>query len=144
MSGKHIESERLVAASRDRVFRAFSDPAALAEWWGPAGFTNRFEEFDFRPGGRWRFVMRSSDGTEYPMEKRFVEISSPESIELRHIDPVHGFLLSMGFTVEAGGTRVTWSMVFDFQDEAERVRTVVLDANEENFDRLEAYLKSAG
>lgn len=137
---REIVSERLIRCARGRVFSASSDPVALAEWWGPAGFTNAFQEFDFRPGGLWRFVMRSPDGTEFPMEKRFTEIVEPERIQLRHLDPVHGFVMTMGFAAEGSGTRVTWTMMFDSPEEAARVRSFVVDANEENFDRLEAWL----
>ena len=39
------------------------------------------------------------------------------------------------------GTRVTWRMRFDDADEAERVRRLVTEANEQNFDRLQAALQ---
>jgi len=49
-----FSTERLIAASPHQVFAAFENPASLAEWWGPNGFTNTFSLFEFRPGGRWR------------------------------------------------------------------------------------------
>lgn len=55
----------MIAAPRGRVFDAFADPARLAQWWVPAGFTNTVTEFDFRPGGAWRLVMRAPDGAEF-------------------------------------------------------------------------------
>lgn len=139
-----IISQRLIDGVPERVFGAFSDPAALARWWGPAGFTNTFQEFDFKPGGIWRLVMRSSDGTEYPMQKRFIEIAAPERIDLQHLDPVHGFRMSMRFAAEGAGTRVTWIISFESAEEAKRVRHLVLDANEQNFDRLESHLVGRG
>ena len=39
------------------------DPEKLTRWWGPHGFTNRIDEFDFRPGGDWRITMTASNGT---------------------------------------------------------------------------------
>ena len=45
-----LETSRILHASRERVFGAISDPKQLALWWGPNGFTNTFEEFDFRAG----------------------------------------------------------------------------------------------
>jgi len=112
----------------------------LARWWGPNGFTNTFQEFDIRPGGAWRFVMHGPDGTDYPMVKDFVEVAPPERISFRHPEPGHEFLMTMSFADEAGGTRLTWTMRFDSEAEAERVRSFVVAANEENLDRLAAQL----
>ena len=136
-------SSRLLSAPRKAVFAAFLDPEVLARWWGPAGFTNQFHEFDPRPGGRWRFVMRGPDGSEYALAKEFVEVAAPERIVLRQVDAVHGFVMTMLFAEEGSGTRLTWRMRFDSQEEAEKVRVFVLAANEQNFDRLEAELGAA-
>lgn len=136
-------SSRLLSAPRKAVFAAFLDPEVLARWWGPAGFTNQFHEFDPRPGGRWRFVMRGPDGSEYALAKEFVEVAAPERIVLRQVDAVHGFVMTMLFAEEGSGTRLTWRMRFDSQEEAEKVGVFVLAANEQNFDRLEAELGAA-
>lgn len=139
---REIVSTRFFAAPRELVFRAFSDPTVLARWWGPKGFTNTFHEFDFRPGGAWRFVMHGLDGTDYPMAKDFVEIVPPELISFRHLQAGHDFLMTISLREEGSGTHVTWSMQFDSAAEAERVRQVILQANEENFDRLADQLAS--
>ncbi len=46
-----IVSSRVVKAPIELVYLAWTDPAHLKNWWGPAGFTNTFHEFDLRPGG---------------------------------------------------------------------------------------------
>ena len=46
-----IISSRVVNAPVEKVFQAWTDPSHLAKWWGPAGFTNTFHQFDLRPGG---------------------------------------------------------------------------------------------
>ena len=137
-----IVSTRLFPAPREQVFRAITDPAQLARWWGPHGFTSTFHEFDLRPGGAWRFVMHGPDGAEYPMTNRFVEIDEPERIVIDHVQESHDFRLTMELAEEAGGTRLTWRMRFASAEEAERVRSFILTANEENFDRLGAVLAS--
>jgi uncharacterized protein YndB with AHSA1/START domain len=142
-SDGEIVSTRVFDAPREVVFRAFTDPVLLARWWGPKGFTNTFQEFDLRPGGAWRFVMRGPDGTEYQMTKEFVEVVAPERIVLLHIQATHMFRMAMTFADEAGGTRVTWRTRFESADEAERVRAFWVVANEENFDRLQSLLEAA-
>lgn len=136
-----IISTRLVSASREEVFGAFADPGKLAKWWGPQGFTNTFAEFDFNPGGRWSFTMHAPDGSDYPNESEFVEITAPEKIVFIHHQPVHVFRMTMIFTEEGEKTRIVWQMRFETPAEAEKFRKFIIAANEQNFDRLEAVLQ---
>jgi len=138
-----IVSARVLPATRDEVFAAFRDPARLARWWGPNGFTNVFREFDFRPGGVWRFTMHAPDGTAYQMDHQFAEILPAERIVVQHIQPGHDFSLTMTLAAQGDGTEVAWRMRFADPDEGERVRAFVVPANEENFDRLAAHLSAS-
>lgn len=135
-----IVNSRMIAVARDRVWAAFSEPSALAGWWGPAGFTNTFHEFDFRPGGVWRFTMRGPDGAAYAMDHRFTEIVAPERIVVSHLQPGHDFTLTVTLAGRVGSTEIIWRMLFDDPAEAARVRPFVVPANEQNLDRLEAHL----
>src|SRR5215210_6810903 len=94
---QEIISRRIIDAPRELVFRAFSEPAHLAQWWGPKGFRNTFHEFDLRPGGYWRFIMHGPDGTDYRNECVFIEIVKPERIVFRHLKPVHEFQMTLTF-----------------------------------------------
>jgi uncharacterized protein YndB with AHSA1/START domain len=135
-------TERVFEFSSDVIFRAFSDPALLAQWWGPAGFRNTFHEFEFAPGGQWKLTMHGPGDTDFYNESEFGEIISLKKIVLRHLRPMHRFVITMIFQ-ELGEkqTHLTWVMVFDDDSEADRVRAFVPAANEQNFDRLEALLK---
>jgi uncharacterized protein YndB with AHSA1/START domain len=135
-----IVTTRLLAVLRDRVWDAFRDPAALAQWWGPGGFTNTFREFEFRPGGIWRFTMHGPDGADYAMDHRFTEIVAPERIVVRHLQPGHDFTLTITLTESGGRTEIAWQMIFDDPAEAARVRPFVVPANEQNLDRLVVHL----
>jgi len=75
---------RIFDAPRALVWRAWTDPAHLAAWWGPQGFTNPVCELDLRPGGLMRIVMRTPDGQNYPMRGEFVEIAPPERLVFRN------------------------------------------------------------
>lgn len=137
-----IVNSRVLAASREKVFAAFADPAVLTRWWGPKGFTNEFHEFDFRVGGVWRFTMHGPDGARYAMDHRFVEIAPPARIAVRHLQPNHDFTLAFALVERAGDTEVTWCMRFDDPDEASRLRGFLNGANEENLDRLAAQVST--
>lgn len=140
--GMEIISTRGFAAPRETLFQVFADPAELAQWWGPKGFTNTITRFDFRPGGSWRFTMHGPDGKDYPNAKDFIEAEKPSRIVFRHLDPKHGFTMAMTFEPlgNAVGTRLTWRMLFDPNEDNEKIKGFIVDANEQNFDRLEAYL----
>jgi len=136
-----VTTTRFLPVPRERVFEAFSRPEQLARWWGPKGFTNTFHEFDLRPGGRWRFDMRSPGGDVYPQDKRFVEVVASSRIVLAHPQEGHNFRLTLVFEDAPGGTWLTWHMRFATEGELAPVRDAVLAGNEQNLDRLEAHLQ---
>jgi len=72
--------KRTLAAPRELVFQAWIDPSHLAQWWGPAGFTNPVCEWDARPGGKIYDVMRAPNGTDYPMAGVFREVVAPRKV----------------------------------------------------------------
>lgn len=135
---RELSTSRQLAATPAEVLAAWTDPARLARWWGPAGFRNTFEVFEPRPGGRWRFVMHGPDGTDYRNESAFVEVG-PDRVILDHLNGPR-FRLTATFTAVAAGTRLDWRMVFATAAEAAAVRKVVVPSNEENLDRLAAEL----
>jgi uncharacterized protein YndB with AHSA1/START domain len=135
-----IVNTRVFPVPPARLFEAFGDPAQLARWWGPAGFTNTIQEFDFRPGGAWRITMRGPDGAEYPNESRFLEVTPPAHVVFEHLGPLHRYWMTMEFAPAAGGTRLTWRMRFESAAEHARLKDFIAAANEQNFDRLEAAL----
>ena len=73
-----ISVEREVAAPRDLVFRAWTDPELLAQWLGPRRLTMRVEAFDVRHGGAWRYVHVDTDGSEYGFRGVFHGTPSPD------------------------------------------------------------------
>lgn len=130
-------TSREIAAPPAAVFAAISTPARLARWWGPAGFTNTFSLCDFRPGGRWSFVMHAPDGAAYPNESIFAEIEAPSRVVIHHVcEPV--FRLTIALAPTAAGTRVSWEQVLENPAFAEQMRHIIVPANEQNLDRLTA------
>lgn len=122
------------------IFEAFASAELLASWWGPAGFSNTFEIFEFSPGGQWKFVMHGPDGTNYPNESNFVELVPGHKVVIRH-DCAPYFTLTITLTPVAGGTELTWEQVFDDAQVAQAIKHIVAPANEQNLDRLTAVLQ---
>src|ERR1700756_247707 len=71
-------------APRELVFKVWSDPKHLTQWWGPNGFTTTTSRFDMRPGGVWRFVMHGPDGRDYQNRITYEEVVPPERVVYRH------------------------------------------------------------
>ncbi|MEO7993373.1 MAG: SRPBCC domain-containing protein [bacterium] len=71
---------RTFQVPRARVYKAWTDPTLLAQWWGPRGFTNPVVELDPQHGGAIRIDMTGPDGTLYPMAGTFTEIDPPERL----------------------------------------------------------------
>jgi uncharacterized protein YndB with AHSA1/START domain len=135
-----IVTSRVVNAPRALVYRAWTEPEHLKNWWGPAGFTNTFNEFDLRPGGRWDFVMHGPEKGHYHNTCEFILVEPPSRIAWkRYSQPLFNVLTTFE---EAGAdkTKVVFRQIFDTPAECEKLRKYEVDKNEENFDRLEREL----
>jgi len=120
---------RVVNSPRAQVWKAWSDPARIIKWWGPNGFTNTFDEFNFKTGGTWKLTMYGPDGKNYPDTILFDEIKEPESIIYTH--DVSEFLDLKSFrtvvTFEAFNkkTMVTLKTIFASKEECEKQKIEV-------------------
>jgi uncharacterized protein YndB with AHSA1/START domain len=138
-SALEIVNTRVIDRPRELVWNAWTNPEHLARWWGPKGFTNTFQEFDLTPGGAWRFVMHGPDGAHYQNEIMFIDIVKPERIVFDHVSGPR-FEVTATFAEQSGQTRITFRMLFQSAAECARVKAFAVEANEQNFDRLEAEL----
>ncbi|QMU29908.1 SRPBCC family protein [Adhaeribacter radiodurans] len=132
-----IVSSRVVNASRDLVFTAWTDSNHLKNWWGPAGFTNTFNEFDLRPGGKWSFIMHGPEKGNYPNECEFIKIEKPSLIAWnRSSKPIFQVVATFE-AVADNQTKIVFKQIFNSANECNKIKPYVIDKNEENFDRLE-------
>lgn len=135
-----IVSTRTVHAPIDIVFEAWANPDHLKNWWGPAGFTNTFTEFDFRPGGKWSFVMHGPDKGNYHNECEFIKIEKPNLIAWKRFSKPIFQVVFCFENLADGKTKITFKMLFNSAAECNKLKPFVVDKNEENFDRLEKEL----
>jgi len=126
---------RTLPFSPSAVFAAIQDPARLAQWWGPDGFSNRFTTFEFQAGGRWVFDMIGPDGAVYPNQSTFERIEPDHQVVIRHVvQPL--FTLTITLAAVPEGTALTWEQAFDDAGVAQAIRHIVEPANEQNLNRL--------
>jgi uncharacterized protein YndB with AHSA1/START domain len=76
---------RIFDAPRALVFRAWTDPKMMMQWWAPKHFTNPVCEVDVRVGGALKIVMRGPDGSDHPMKGVFTEIVPNEKLVFTNI-----------------------------------------------------------
>jgi uncharacterized protein YndB with AHSA1/START domain len=134
---RSLTTSRQIAVSPAAIFAAIKDPSRLARWWGPDGFSNHFDQFEFKPGGRWVFSMIGPDGTTYPNEAVFVSIEPDRQLVIDHVcQPL--FVLTITLAPSAGGTLLTWDQTFADAAVANALRHICEPANEQNLDRLSA------
>jgi uncharacterized protein YndB with AHSA1/START domain len=69
---------RTFDAPRDLVWKAFTEPERMKQWWGPKGFTVIASKMDLRPGGTYLYGMRAPDGNEMWGKMVYREITPPE------------------------------------------------------------------
>ena len=77
-SDREVHIERLFDAPRELVWRAFTEPELVAQWWG-RGNKLVIERLEVERGGHWRFVEHSDQGV-HGFEGRFREVSPPERL----------------------------------------------------------------
>jgi uncharacterized protein YndB with AHSA1/START domain len=80
LAHRELTLVRVFEAPRALVFKAFTDPRHLAQWWGPHGFSNPVCDLDARPGGALRIHMRGPDGSIYVATGVVQEIVAPERL----------------------------------------------------------------
>lgn len=110
-----IVARRVFDAPRELVFRLWTDPHHIANWWGPKGFRNTIHKMDVRAGGEWDFVMHGPDGTDYKNRIIYREIAAPERIRYSHVSgPTFESTITFEPLREAGReqTRITVEMEF--------------------------------
>ena len=121
-AAKHeLSITRLIAASPEAVYKVWTE--RTGEWWAPRPYTTPIVEFDLRPGGSARTVMRSPDGTDMPHGGVFLEVVPNRRIVMTDAlkpgwIPQDAFMVAIvTFEPEGSGTRYT-ARVLHWSEEA--------------------------
>ena len=112
---RSITLTRLIQARPEVVWKCWTDPAILPEWFGPKGHSCRTKSIDLRPGGSWRFDMLGPKGEVWANRHDIKLYDPPKRIEFVLSDDSGGephAWVTVTLEPEADGTRVTQVMVF--------------------------------
>jgi uncharacterized protein YndB with AHSA1/START domain len=124
-SDRELVISREYNAPLTLVWKAWTEPQHLAQWWGPNGFSITTYEINFKPKGIWRFTMHGPDGRDYKNRVNYIEI-----VPLKRLVYAHGgeegdadiqFHVTVTFTEKAGKTTVTMQSVFPTKEQFDKV-----------------------
>jgi uncharacterized protein YndB with AHSA1/START domain len=142
---REIVISRLLDAPLERVWDAWIDPKAVAQWFGPNGFTITTHEMDVRPGGVWRFTMHGPDGVDYRDRVDYSEVVQPERLVYVHSgdDDPNRFDVTVTFELQGGKTLLTMRSVFATAEERARVVREVgaIEGGKQTLARLAEYVE---
>jgi len=134
---------RVLAAPRDLVWKAWTEPERMKQWSAPKGFTIPVSEGELRPGGAWRACMRKPDGTDLWLGGVYREIVEPERLVFTHAwmdeqgKPGPETVVTVTLTERGGKTEMTFRQTgFDSVES----RDGHAGGWDECFDKLEEHL----
>ena len=145
--GMHsIVMTREFNAPRDLVFKAFTDPKLIPQWWGPSQYSTLVDKMEVKKGGIWRYVQRGADGNEYGFNGVYHEITSPERIvftfEFEGM-PGHVLLETVTFEERGGKTMMRDLSVFQsIEDRDGMLQSGMEGGASESWDRFDEVLKA--
>ncbi|HEY4110892.1 alpha/beta fold hydrolase [Puia sp.] len=138
---RELVIDRLLNAPVALVWEAWSRPEHISHWWGPKGFTTTMHLMEFRPGGRWEFILHGPDGTDYDNKSVFLEIVPARKIVYEHTSWPH-IIATIEFLDKGESTSLRWHMLFDSPEELTKVAQMhkAAEGLKQNMERLIAYL----
>jgi len=130
------------------IFRMYSDPKILPQWWGPGRLTTVVEKMELKKGGVWRFVQRDVEGNLFSFNGVYHEVLPPQRIvdtfEFEGM-PGHVSLETVTFEEVDGKTKVTTVMVFQsVEDRDASIEHGMKDGVLESAERFRALLLKEG
>jgi uncharacterized protein YndB with AHSA1/START domain len=128
-------------AARELLFRAHTDPELYVQWLGPRNLTTTIDRFEVRDGGKWRYISRDADGSEYGFHGLFHGTPSPDSIvqtfEFEGM-PGHISLATVTFEEHDGRTLLRQNAVFQsVEDRDSMVRSGMEGGVNDSMERLD-------
>ncbi len=148
---REILITRTFDAPVELVWRAWTDPQRIGQWWGPRGFSTTTYEMDVRPGGQWRFDMHGPDGRDYSNRVVFDEVREPHRLvytqdgrtpDLEEVS----FQSTVTFERQGDQTKLTLRMVFASTADRDRVcrQYGAVEGGIETLARLADHVSDAG
>lgn len=143
---REIHLTRLYDAPVAMVWDAWTDPAQVAQWWGPRGFTITTHSKDLRAGGTWEYTMHGPDGTDWPNFTRYHEVVPGSRLVYDHgataADAEPLFHVTALFRDKGGKTELDMTMRLATPEAATKTRAFIKEVGgNSTWDRLGEHLE---
>jgi uncharacterized protein YndB with AHSA1/START domain len=118
---RELVMTRSFDAPRELVFKTYTDPKLVPQWWGIGGKTV-VDKMDVRPGGDWRYVQHDDSGNQYAFSGVYQEVVPPERLAYTfefEAMPGHVLVETIVFEEENGKTTLTSTSVFETLEDLE-------------------------
>ena len=133
-------------APRELVYKAFTDPKLVAQWFGPRDYSTRVDKMEARPGGLWRFVQRDKNGNEFAFHGVHHDFVAPERIVATfEFEGVPGHVLLQTVTFEPLGEKTRMVEQLLFQSVGDRdgmVASGMQEGSDDSMDRMAELLET--
>ena len=141
-----LELERIVPGSPAAVYEAVADPARLARWWGPQGFTIPSLDWEPRAGAAYRIQMQPPEGDAFYLAGEFREVDPPGRLAFtfRWEDPDPDDVENVALLTFAGRGESTRVALVQGPFRTEARRQLHDDGWTDSFDKLEGLLSGGG
>lgn len=130
---------RVLNASRERVFKAYTNPEDIKKWWGQKNSNVVVEEMDVRVGGKWRFIEKSGE-KDYAFRGEYKEVTPVERLSYTfEYEPMPGHVLTETIELEEldGKTKVTSTAQYENIEDLEGMVNMGMEKGaRESIDKL--------
>jgi uncharacterized protein YndB with AHSA1/START domain len=146
ISDREYVMSRVFNAPRPLVFRAYTDPEMVPNWWGQRSSTTIVDKMEVKPGGAWRYIQRGPNGEEYAFRGEYLEVVPPERlVNTFEFEPMPGHIVTDTTVFEEidGKTRITVTSTFATREDLDGMIASGMESGaNESWDRLDELIAS--
>jgi len=128
VSGSRLRLERLIASPPEVLFALWTEPDHLLKWWGPEECETSVHTLDLRPGGRWRIVLRQSNGNTLAISGVY-----------RIVEPPRRLVFTWAWEDESGARGHETEVAVNFEAAPGGTRLILLQEHFENKQRRDGH-----
>lgn len=146
---REITMSRIFDAPRELVYKVYTHPQLVPEWWGLRSTTTVVDRMDVKVGGAWRYIQSDGQGHEYAFNGIYKEVQPPERLVYTfEFEPMAGHITTDTILFEEmpeGKTKVIAITSFDTLEDLEGMLQSGMEGGaNESWDQLEELLITAG
>jgi len=136
-----VVTERAIHASAAKLFKAYTDPSLVPQWWGDPSITTTVELQNVQEGGSWRYMQTQPDNSSYAWSGIYQEVERPAKIVSTFVlepQPGHVYIGTALFNEQSDGTTLLTEKI-KFLNSEDLNQMVSMDMEHKNAERLDRF-----